>query len=330
MNTKDKILELLRQKTEVSVHEMTDDLTISRQMIHRALKQLIASNKVVKIGKPPKVFYRLNITQPNKNEPVSDAIDESIARINFIEEHFVQITETGNRLNGLEGFIHWCKKRNQPVAKTFKEYIKTRKKYLRYFNRNGLIDGTDRLKSTKGFEKVNLKKLYYADFYAIERFEKTKLGQYVLYAKQGQNREIITEIARVIEDKIQKIIKTHSIDAVGYIPHTVQREVQLMKQLEGILSINLPIILIEKVKTDVIVPQKTLSKLEDRIANARHNMVVPERRRFKNVLLIDDAVGSGATLNETAGKMLDREVAKATFGFAVTGSFKGFDVISEA
>ena len=48
------------------------------------------------------------------------------------------------------------------------------------------------------------------------------------------------------------------------------------------------------------------------------------------MLLIDDAVGSGATLNETAKQIRNKKLASGKIiGLAITGSFKGFDVISE-
>ena len=85
-----------------------------------------------------------------------------------------------------------------------------------------------------------------------------------------------------------------------------------------------------KTQNDVAVPQKSLSKLEDRIANARNSIFVSDERKFNNVLLIDDAVGSGATLNETAKKIKERGLCTGKIiGLALTGSFKGFDVINE-
>jgi len=51
--------------------------------------------------------------------------------------------------------------------------------------------------------------------------------------------------------------------------------------------------------------------------------------RFTSVLLIDDAVGSGATLNETAKKLKLSGMAKKVIGFAIVGSMKGFEVIRE-
>jgi predicted amidophosphoribosyltransferase len=45
--------------------------------------------------------------------------------------------------------------------------------------------------------------------------------------------------------------------------------------------------------------------------------------------LIDDALGSGSTLNETAQKLKKQKLAKTIIGLAITGSFSGFEVISE-
>lgn len=42
-----------------------------------------------------------------------------------------------------------------------------------------------------------------------------------------------------------------------------------------------------------------------------------------------DAVGSGDSLNETAKQIKNKKVAKKVVGLSITGSFKGFDVISE-
>ena len=47
------------------------------------------------------------------------------------------------------------------------------------------------------------------------------------------------------------------------------------------------------------------------------------------MVLIDDALGSGATLNEVAKKIKNQKVAKEIIGVAITGSFSGFEVISE-
>ena len=212
------------------------------------------------------------------------------------------------------------------MEKTAIEYERTLKKYLAY-KKGGLIDGMYKIKHT--FSEVFVDKLFYLDFYSIERFGKTKLGQLLLYAKQSQNKILINELVNQLQPQITELLKRFKIDAVAYIPPTVRREVQLMKELERMLNLALPVVNLVKVKTPIAVPQKTLSKLEDRVENAKSTIVVDDVRRYKTFLLIDDALGSGATMNETARKIKNQNLANNVIGLAITGSFSGFEVISE-
>ena len=75
--------------------------------------------------------------------------------------------------------------------------------------------------------------------------------------------------------------------------------------------------------------QKSLSRIEERINNAEKTFAVAESVKFNHLLLIDDAVGSGATLNQIAGKLKRKDIAKKVTGLAIVGSFKGFDVITD-
>ena len=103
-----------------------------------------------------------------------------------------------------------------------------------------------------------------------------------------------------------------------------------MQELERQLNLSLPTIELVKVKTPVAVPQKTLSKLADRLENAQRTIIITGQHRYQTILLIDDALGSGATLNETAKKIKQQNPATIIIiGLAITGSFSGFEVISE-
>ncbi len=87
---------------------------------------------------------------------------------------------------------------------------------------------------------------------------------------------------------------------------------------------------IVKATGSVPVAQKTLSKLEDRVENARNTIFIRGNLQYENILLIDDAIGSGSTLNETAKKLKEKDLVKnKVIGLALTGSFKGFDVLNE-
>ncbi|MFH0923984.1 MAG: hypothetical protein V1825_04605 [Candidatus Falkowbacteria bacterium] len=320
--TADKIIEYIKNKKQVAAGELVDYLGISRQALFKHhLSKLLQNGVLVKTGKPPKVFYLL---KEKKEVRPRYKIDKKLIKI--INTNYLIITPGGEKLEGYKGFVYWCEKQELPVEKTAKEYALTLQKYARY-KKSGLIGGMQKLKGT--FSDVYLDKMYYLDFYSIERFGKTKLGQLLLYAKQSQNKKLMKELIDETRISAEKLIKKFKIGGAGFIPPTVKRETQFMNELKKKMRLTVKEIAITKIKTDIIVPQKTLNKLNDRIENAKKTFAVEETGNFNAILLIDDAVGSGATLNEIAKKIKDRGIAKKVIGLAITGSFKGFDVISE-
>ncbi|MBU0706067.1 hypothetical protein KJ657_00480 [Patescibacteria group bacterium] len=323
-DTAEKIIKYIGEKGQTTAKDLKNYLGISSQALFKQFAKLLENKKIYKVGRPPKVFYYLNKALPKANIEIED-IDEKTRKI--LEDSFLNITPKGERKQGVEGFALWCQKTRQPLEKTAREYVSTLEKY-NAFKKNGVIDGIKKFRSS--FPQVFLDHIFYLDFYSIERFGKTKLGQMLLYAKQSQNKVLIKELISDIEPQIQLLIKEYDIDAVGFIPPTVKREIQFMKELENNSLLSIPKIKIVKVKTEIAVPQKTLSKIEDRIENARSTIIVDENQKYKNILLVDDAVGSGATLNETASQIKDKDICRGKIiGLAITGSFKGFDVISE-
>lgn len=324
---KKNILIYLEQNLEASPKQIAYDLKISRQLVHRYLNQLMTEGKVSKIGKSPLVFYQYIEKRIDTTEAKLQHSAEETPAYNTLD--FIEITVDGKYLKGMEAFTYWCSMRNQPLEKTLKEYKKTISKYEEY-KKERYIDGTQKLLNTKGFTKIGLEKLFYIDFYAIERFGKTKLGKLMHYGKQSQSIKLIDEIISLSLPTVEKIIKEYKIDAVGYIPPTLPREVQIMSEFEHKFAIELPHIKLIKIKGEIVVPQKALSKIQDRILNTQKSIVVVASKQYDTILLIDDAVGSGATLNETANKIKAKRIAKTVYGLAVTGSYKGFEVISEA
>jgi len=319
--TSDKILRYIEAKGQASGNELADYLMITPRGVRKHLNNLLAEGKLSKIGKPPKVFYLL---AEKEEETEASQLDSETERI--INENFIVITPAGIKKEGLDGFRYWCDRQKLPLVKTASEYRQTLGKYARY-KKDGLIDGKYKIKHT--FNQVFMDKVFYLDFYSIERFGKTKLGQMLLYAKQSQDKILIRELVEQIKPKIISLIERLRIDAVGYIPPTVKREVQFMKELQRHLNLSVPVVNLIKVKTPVAVPQKTLNKLEDRVENARSTIIVNETRKYRTVLLLDDALGSGATLNETARQIKEQDLAQTIIGLAITGSFSGFEVISE-
>lgn len=320
--TSEKILELVREKGQMPARDIIDFLGISKQAVFRHLAKLLEQRRIYKIGRVPKVFYVISEKPKEEKEYIVPA------NVNdFINQRFLDITPAGEVKEGWPAFVGWCLRRGQNVQKAAVDYVAVVRKYDAV-RQNGLLDGMKKLKST--FPGVFLDKLFYLDFYALEHFGKTKLGQKLLYAKQSQDKRMIKELTEEVKPKIEQLIKQYNIEAVGFIAPTVKREIQFMKELEKNLALGLKKIKITKVKTPVIVPQKTLNKLADRVENAKRTFVVESQPSCKNVLLIDDAVGSGATFNEIARQIKAKGIVKNKIvGLAITGSLKGFEVISE-
>jgi hypothetical protein len=327
MTVKQNIEKLLDVYNELSVNEISNKLNVSKQMVHVAIKQLLENNIIIKLGAPPKTIYRkLSETKKAKEIPSLNLTEDELI---YLAQNFLIVTDVGNLLDGIVAFSYWCQQRNLPIEKTAKEFIITKDKYKKYLDKSGFIDGTDKLVNTKDYKKIWLNKLYYLDFYAIERFGKTRLGTLLHYAKQGQNKYLMQIMMNEIEKQIKDFIKNHKVDAVAFVPPTVRREVQIMKFIQQKLNLSLPHIEIQKISGIIPIPQKSLSKMNERIRNAENTFAVVDNRNFKHVLLIDDAVGSGSTLNQIAEKIKNKEVAKNVTGLAIVGSFKGFDVITD-
>jgi hypoxanthine-guanine phosphoribosyltransferase len=321
MKTSKNILDFITTNKQATGQELAEHLGITDRAVRKQLFSLLKNNSLIKKGHPPVVYYQIN----DKQTPIIENLPIKIFQI--IEKNYLFITPSGKKLNGVNGFFAWCQKQNLSFKKTANEYVDMVKKFSKY-KKNGLIDGMSKIKST--YKNVFLDNLYYLDFYSIDRFGKTKLGQLLLYAKQSQQESLITDLIDDIAPDIKKLIEEKNITSVGFIPPTVKRQVQFMTVLQKKLKLKTRIINIKKIKADVAVPQKSLSKLSDRIENASHSIVVSDNSQHGNILLIDDAVGSGSTLNETARQIREKGICDdKIIGLAITGSFKGFDVISE-
>lgn len=320
-DTAQRLLTYLKTRQEATPKQLSSYLGIGASALFRQLKKLQQQNTITKIGTPPHVFYTLTVSAPTTTIQLSDEHNT------IITQEYLTITPSGEMLTGVPGLTHWCKKQNLPLEKTAAEYIITLKKYAQY-KINGLIDGLPKI--TQTFTTSYLDELYYLDFYSLERFGKTKLGWLLLQAKQSQSMPLIKIIVQLIQKPLQQLLATKNISAVGFIPPTIKRVVQLQKSLEQLLALPLPMLKIIKANKHIPVAQKSLSKLADRVENASTTIFIEDTTtQYDTILLIDDAVGSGATLNETAKKIKTHGISKKVIGLALTGSFKGFPVLTD-
>lgn len=324
MKTEQKLLNIISKNGATSIDALVAQMEVSRQYVHIIVKKLVEKGQLIKMGTAPHVFYSINIVS---TPIVKNVIPYEKER--FLNEHLLIVDALGNKLQGLNAMQYWCGNQKLPIEKTIDEFIATREKYLSFYNDEHLIEGLKKLENTTGIGELGIDELYYLDFYAIERFGKTHLGCLMHYAKQGQNKKLMKSITGEIKNRIDNFIIQHQIDALVYVPPTIKRNLQIMDYFEKELKLDLPKISVKKVSNEIVIPQKALAKLFERVANAKNTFVVPDQKKYNKVLIIDDAIGSGATINEIALKLKSKKIAKYIIGMAVTGSYKGFEVISE-
>ena len=113
--------------------------------------------------------------------------------------------------------------------------------------------------------------------------------------------------------------------------HQAYHKVQVLYLVSDLLDTSFPVIpLVKNSPSKIFIPQKSLKRPEDRIQNAKNTIFIREEAiHYNTVLLIDDFVGSGATLNETAIKLKTAWVRKI-IGFAFFGDLDlKYEVINE-
>lgn len=332
-NTREKIITYITKHKQARVHDLVRWLNLSHMAVHKQLNRLVADGVLRKAGKPPLVFY---IPAPLKQ------IDYANIAVKFklyknaqviIENNFLHITPDGKLLNGIEGFIYWQRlyQPKKALSVLIEEYVKIITEKQKHLSSCGWIDASEKLKNT--FSQNLISHLLFADFYSYPLFGRTKLAKLVMHAKQAENKELTMQISTIIKPMIHKIIKVFAIDAVGYIPPTVPRSIQFIDELAGYLNLQLPRLNLVKVLAGAIpVPQKTLARLDERIINAQSTIFIKNntQTQYKNILLIDDVVGSGASFHETAKKLRAFNIgSKSIIAFAIVGNIKGFDIIRQ-
>jgi len=320
-DTREKIWLFISDRKTVRAKDIYDAFGLSPQIIHRHLKKLLEEKTIIKKGRPPKVFYSRakrtkDVTLPSSFDP--DGI---------LNENWITIQPDGTRIDGEYAFYFWCLDRGFDYKKKFQEYKNILKKYDA-FRKEGLIDATGKFTST--FSDTTLKNIFYLDFFSYEVFGRTKWGQLVLHAKLSEDRHLMQEVFSWAKPKIEFVIQKYDIDEIGFIPHSLRRKNPFLPELKKFLHLSLPEVPLQKVLGDVVVAQKTLKKSSERIENARETIILPTgfHSSKKRLLLVDDAVGSGATLHETAKKCKHAGFHEI-YGLALVGSIKGFEVIAE-
>lgn len=329
-NTQDNIVAYIQQYKQARPTDLADSIGVSLQMIHRSLKILLEKNLIKKIGSAPRVFYIFNKDAKSLRtiEPHNTKFPKN--QHDVIEKNFYNLLPDGTEEYGIKAFVNWCEKRKYNIEQKATEYYSSILPFEKSEKEKYAINVSSKIKDT--FKKDScLDELWYLYPYSIAVFGKTKISQLIFHAKQTQDITLMKRVFSMIDLQMYSFIKYVKPDAIAFIPPTVPRKKQIMKELRKFLNLSLPEIHIEKIKTGILVQQKSLKDLNDRIYNAEHTMVVTSKinKPYKKLLIIDDFTGSGSTLNEMAKKCKEQGLAQKVIGLTLTGSINGFDVLRE-
>ena len=252
-----------------------------------------------------------------------------------ILENFEQITPDGKLYTGFKAMNYWADKRNVNIDIAINNYILMYRKYDIYKDSSGLIDATMKIKNTF-INNCFIDQAYISEFSAIEIYGKTPTYAKLLYAKQSADENNIKDLIREPVLKIKELIRNQNILAIGFITPSIARNVQLITEIQNAINTDLPIIKIDKIKNDYIVPQKTLKNTADRIENAIKTFEVINQEIPNKILLIDDFIGSGSSLNFVAEKIKKINPNCIINCFAIAGTPNGiinnsnkYEVVSE-
>ncbi len=316
--TIEKIQEIITNEKQATAKHLRERLGVSQVLVHRHLKKLCEREVIKKIGSTPKVFY---IPTEKKTQSIP-------AKSKILEDNWLEIMPNGEFIFGEKGFLLWCQERNYDYEIRKKEFEKIYRE-KEQLKEQGLIDATEKLTMT--FAKNYLEKVWYLDCYSWEIFGKTLLGKLILYAKQNSDIVLMKRIARRVQKTLLKTIARNSFDSIGIIPHSIKRRHDFLQTTLGFLDINpIPQKIFEKVFSQHAVAQKTLKSKQDRERNAEETLFLVEKNFPNKMLLIDDACGSGATLNIAAQKIRSVSPNTKVYGLTFVGSQKGFEVIAES
>ena len=299
---------------------------VSAVTVQKHLKELCAGGYIKKIGSRPFVRYRFVRHLP------PPTIKSSI-----IDDHFLFVDSFGSVYTDTEAFRIWSKHNLKKLS--LEEKVQRYEQCIREMKaqkRNGVYTLNEKWEDfqKKTDEDIFMREMVCAAPYALPDFGRTKEATLLGIAKDGGKNSVMymNQLVERFVPPLLTYLRHLQPEAVVFIPPTAERKVQLMdvikKRFREISE--LPVITVRKRYRDVARQQKHLSDIRDRVQNANETFFPDETdRQYRSVLLIDDMVGSGASFNQVAKKLVTRNIAKEIYGIGIVGDRRGFTAVKK-
>ena len=269
-------------------------------------------------------WQEYQISQEELQHNLDEFFDSVLSELAF--KNYVYISPKGDIWYSVIGLYLWCQKNQVDFVKTALEYLEINEPYDKLRN-SGFVNATNKARGVFG-DDLQLDEMFFCEFYKIPRFGRTRVGQILLHAKSTQNAKYIQVICDEFSPRIRDFAK--EFDCICFVPPSNPRQIQFMDVLNSTINSSKPRINTWKEFGDMFIQQKTLKSRSDRIENARETILVSSDNQFESCLIIDDAIGSGSTLNETARKLRSQKIITGRIvGLGIVGNLDGYEVINE-
>lgn len=315
--TRQRIVELLRNQ-RLSPSDIQQKIGISAPVVYAHLRFLVERGFIKKFGSAPRVLYTVR-------EKTS---------IDVVDEHFVFQDSLGGLHFGMNGFHLWSDRGLKKLS--FEEKVDRyaeRISAMESNNHDGFFDMIKKLQNIVALgEDIYLKEMVCLSLRSVQDFGRTKMGVYMDVVKSVANMKFMDVVLDFATPLIIAYAKKKQVNAIGFIPPTRKRSKQIMTLLEKRIRkspLRVAVIDIKKIRADTPREQKTIRDLQGRIYNADHTFLISQYshvHNYKKILLVDDFIGSGTTLNQVAKMLRQRGFAGETFGLGVVGEERGYSV----
>lgn len=314
--TKEQLVQHIQTAWKARIQDLARFFGVTSMTIHRHLVDLCANGLIHKQWSWPQTLYQATILSSTKDIYTHIPLPLRTA----LDTYRYQINKVWQVLEWVAWFVSWCTERGFDIHTQAQQRYTYVTEIEKFRDDSWCLYASQKL-HTYGADVLH--RLWYQDLYAWPQYGKTKWWTFLEIAKIHPTLRLFGTIIAHIRPTLEHLIALQHIDAVCFVKPTMQRKLQIMSYLEKNLSLWLPIIPLQKVP-GFFPPQKSLAKREDRIANAQASFFIPlYPNTYQHVLLIDDAVGSGATLIEIAKKIQNLGIAKTVSWYAITGTANG-------
>ncbi len=329
------IYALFTSRSTLSAPEIGSRLGVTRITSYKYLQSLIAQGLIIRQGQGRATRYALNtlgstISMPNVGELsikestaalladlqqyMQDIYDEivSIAEIESVFDQYAIYLDSQDQIYyGVVAFILWSRdpKHNNgrslsALAQEYHQIIASLEVRRR---KNGFFDATQTAHLTLSEDtEFAIDTFLFRELSSIpDGFGRTRAALTLYYGKLNGNRSQIEQAAQSSIEPICDYIKTHSVDAVMYVPPTLGRNIQVRAVLRDMLKLDILEIQAHKITAPNKIqrPQKDIRDRQERIANAEKSMYIAAPAHLKSlqyILILDDSFTTGATPNALA------------------------------